>query len=121
MNVIHRPTFEARLRAQMANDYHDDEADPAWYAIRNVVYAFGLRILVQENSSENKWVESQIHGWKYFQNAFSVHSELIYSRSTIAAVQALFAMVCIWDHTNSILLNNMTIGYVCRGTRIPEA
>lgn len=91
INIIHRPSFEARLRAHF--DVEEKiEADPAWYALRNMVYAFGSRLSATD-SPANSWIEAQLLGWQYFQNALSVHSDLIYSCSSILAVRALFCMV----------------------------
>lgn len=92
MNVIHRDTFEARLRSHLETGRDDDE-DLAWYALRNVVYAFGSRIVHYRDCEATSWLEAQIHGWQYFQNAFSVHSDLVYVWSSVAAVRALFVMV----------------------------
>jgi hypothetical protein len=92
MNILHRGTFEARLRAHLERGQGDDD-DVAWYALRNVVYAYGSRIVHYADSDASSWIDAQIHGWQYFQNAFSVHSDLVYSWTSVAAVQALFVMV----------------------------
>ena len=92
MNVIHRSSFEARHNAHLDSG-DSTETDVAWYALRNIVYAFGARVATNRDSPTNGWVEAQLHGWKYFQNAFSVHSDLVYSWSSVPAVQALFCMV----------------------------
>lgn len=93
MNFIHRETFEVRLRAHLADGGTNDAGDLAWYALRNVVYACGSRIAHYREGQATSWLEAQRQGWRYFQNAFSVHSDLVYSWSSVVAVQALFLMV----------------------------
>lgn len=91
--LVCRPTFEARLRAHFKQAVQGaPEHDPSWYALRNVVYAAGCRsILSKEHPTP--FCVGQGHGWQYFQNALSVHTDLLYSRTNLMAVQALAAMV----------------------------
>lgn len=120
MNVIHRSNFEARLNAHLDSGDNDTETDPAWYALRNTVYAFGARTTTNRDSQTNGWAEAQLHGWKYFQNAFSVHSDLVYSWSSVPAVQAVFCMVCIMSPYIT-LLKCLITGNICGGHRGSKA
>jgi hypothetical protein len=92
LGFIHRPTFEARLRSQIECETSDAQ-DSAWYALQNIVYAYGCRIVGGRDNSENAWRNAQTIAWQYFENAFAVHTELVYSQSTVSAVEALLAMV----------------------------
>jgi hypothetical protein len=67
--------------------------DPAWYAMRNTVYAWGCRLEWSREHGAASFAEAQSQAWRYFENALSVHTELIYSESGLLAVEALFAMV----------------------------
>lgn len=91
IEIVDRSYFEARLRAQLKQgDPPTAEQDPAWYALRNIVYASGWR---QAFSKRSGFRYDDGLGWKYFMNAYSVLSELLYCRSNLLAVQALNAMV----------------------------
>ena len=48
--VVHRPTFEARLKSQFAQDA-DFEDDVSWFALRNTVYASGCRVILSKRTS----------------------------------------------------------------------
>ena len=89
--LVHRPAFEARLRRHFEDNFPDD---PAWYAIRHVVYASGCRILLSKDPSKS-FVEAQQEAWKYFENALAMHTELLCTPSGLPAVQALTLMVSI--------------------------
>ncbi|KAH6700646.1 fungal-specific transcription factor domain-containing protein [Leptodontidium sp. MPI-SDFR-AT-0119] len=114
MNVIHRSNFEARLNAHLDSGDNDTETDPAWYALRNTVYAFGARTTTNRDSQTNGWAEAQLHGWKYFQNAFSVHSDLVYSWSSVPAVQAVFCMAIYVEGIGAPKLEYMLISNALR-------
>ncbi|KAJ9615103.1 hypothetical protein H2200_001177 [Cladophialophora chaetospira] len=86
--VICRPDFEARLQAHFGPNSPDDDG-AAWYALRNTVYATGLRIL---ESKQTKYAEAQRKAWRFFENALSVFVELVFAPSGIPAVQAVAAM-----------------------------
>ena len=87
--IISRPAFESRLRQQYEGKYLDD---PSWYALRNVVFASGCRILLSKDPSTT-FLASQQQSWKYFENALSMHTELLCTPSGLCAVQALTLMV----------------------------
>lgn len=65
--------------------------DVAWYALRNTVYAAGCRQLLLKDCS-TPYAEAQAEASRYFSNALSVHSDLIYGPSGLVAVRALTAM-----------------------------
>jgi hypothetical protein len=89
--VVHRPTFEARLRSQFAQDA-EFEDDVSWFALRNTVYASGCRVMLSKHASMT-FLEAQAQAWLYFENALSVHTDLLYTPTGLAAVQALALMV----------------------------
>jgi hypothetical protein len=94
MNIVQRDTFETRLRIHLDASSSDSNGDDiAWYSLRNIIYAFGARALHYKDAQPSSWLEAQGQGWKYFQNAFSVHSDLAFSWSSVASIQALFTMV----------------------------
>lgn len=67
----------------------DDE--PAWYALRNIIYATGSRIHLSKTSTFR--AASQV-SWEWFENALSVHTEILYFKTSLLGVQALTLMVC---------------------------
>ncbi|KAF2491273.1 hypothetical protein BU16DRAFT_564980 [Lophium mytilinum] len=90
---INRRTFEARLQVYMdRSEMSDPDEDPAWYALRNIVYAFGCRFLLCQKISRDAWAEAQNESWRFFENALLVHTELVYFPSSSSAVQALLVM-----------------------------
>lgn len=86
--MIDRQGFEDRLRARSSPLTADD--DPAWYALRHAVFATGARMVLSRTSSFQ--VASEV-SWAFFGNAFSVHSELAYFKSSLMGIQALTVMV----------------------------
>ncbi len=86
--VIHRPWFEAQLREQFDSKAFNN--DPSWYALKNTVYASGCRL---ELAKKAGFLEAYEKSWRYFENALSVQTELLYYRTGILAVQALTVMV----------------------------
>ncbi|KIW90829.1 uncharacterized protein Z519_08612 [Cladophialophora bantiana CBS 173.52] len=92
--LINRSTFEPLLRAHLKKDGTSEaESDPAWYALRNTVYAAGCRIVDMKTMSKSskKSVISPL-SWSYFLNALSVHTDLLYFKTSLMAVQALAMM-----------------------------
>jgi hypothetical protein len=94
-DIVNRPSFEARLQAhfERGGEQVFNGEDAAWYALRNTVYAFGCRFELGKASYSTTFKEAQVGGWAYFENAMSRHTELIFCRSGIMAVQALVVMV----------------------------
>lgn len=90
--ILSRPVFESRLRTHFENSPTTPELDASWYALRNVVYATGCR-KAMARELPGPFLVGQGYGWQYFQNAPSVHTDLLYSRSSFMAVQALAIMV----------------------------
>lgn len=87
---MNRKKFEARLLATFDGSCPDDFA---WYALRNTVYAAGCKIMMTHDSHSDAFARAQAQAWTYFENALSVHTDLIYVRSDITAIQALMTMV----------------------------
>jgi hypothetical protein len=92
LGVVDRPAFESRLHSHLESKTtsHDD---PAWYALRHTVYASGCRIVLSKLSPSTPFAEAQERAWQFFENALSVHTELLYCTTGLLAVQALAAMV----------------------------
>jgi hypothetical protein len=92
LGVVDRPAFESRLHSHLEpkTTSHDD---PAWYALRYTVYASGCRIVLSKLSPSTRFAEAQDRAWQFFENALSVHTELLYCTTGLLAVQALAAMV----------------------------
>jgi hypothetical protein len=88
---VHRLAFETRLKAQFANLSEFDD-DPSWFALRNIVYASGCRIVMSKDPTKT-FNEAQAESWKFFENALSAHTELVYTPTSLTAVQALALMV----------------------------
>lgn len=91
-NVANRPSFESHLHS-FFQDSQNAVDDPPWYALRNIVYANGKRNILR-STTEMSFKEIHIEAWPYFENALSVHTDLLYSSNSIFAVHALLAMVC---------------------------
>lgn len=89
--VVHRPTFEAHLRAHFQQGPTSDADDPAWCALRNVVYAFGWRNLLAKERSIS-FTDAQAQAWRYFEKALDVHTEILLNPVGLQAVQALTLM-----------------------------
>lgn len=85
--------FKEKLEQHFAGNAKSDEAE--WYALRNAVYASGCKVHMVQSSPTNSFESSQNSSWRYFENAMSVHTELIYMRSGLMAIQALMTMVSI--------------------------
>lgn len=84
-----RPAFEERLRRHLEGDIPDD---PSWYAMRSTVYASGCMALLSKDPSV---AFGDVHrtAWRYFENAISVHTELLITPTGLSGVQALTLMV----------------------------
>jgi len=107
--MLIRSTFEVRLRKHFRHtqNHSSQMEDPAWFALRNTVYAIGCRCLLA-NSTTLTFEQAEGKAWQLFCNALSVFGELIFSHSGLTAIQALATMVgctsltqlgiCIPDH-----------------------
>lgn len=94
-SIANRQTFEGRLRTffekRKAGDTTLDQ-DASWYALRNAIYAAGCRMqAVRTHGPSSNVLLSR--SWNYFLNALSKHTELMYCRTSLQAVQALAVMV----------------------------
>lgn len=87
--VVHRSWFENKLQAHLNNPSTADK-DPAWYALRNVILASGCRIVLSRTMS---FSDAKKEAWLYFQNALSMHFELLYLRTSLMSVQIFTIMV----------------------------
>lgn len=94
-SIVDRHDFEMKLHAHFGALKVGDsslDGDPGWYALRNAIYAAGCRaqaVEAQSPASDMLLARS----WSYFLNALSKHTEVMYSRATLSAVQALTVMV----------------------------
>ncbi|KIV78617.1 hypothetical protein PV11_06251 [Exophiala sideris] len=88
--IVHRPAFEARLNAHLHQgpSTHDDVS---WYALRNIVFAFGCRAILARDK-DVPFPTTLARAWSLFENAMSVHNDLLYTPTTVVAVQALALM-----------------------------
>ena len=102
--IISRSHFENMLQAQYSKDGQVEALnDLGWYALRNLVFAAGSRLLLVKRSpkcSKESFLSSQ--SWGYFLNALSIHTDLMFCRSSLMAIQALTAMVSGWLHSPSL-------------------
>lgn len=85
--VVERSWFEARLQAHFAGTQPDDKA---WFALRNVLWATGSRIVLSKTAS---FSQVRSISKSLFENALSVSAELMFFRDSLEAVQALILMV----------------------------
>ncbi|OAG35273.1 hypothetical protein AYO21_10544 [Fonsecaea monophora] len=112
---IHRQAFEQKLRAQFESKLPSGPAqDAAWYALRNTVYAAGCRITLSEGAYPSAFFEARTQAWRYFENALSVHTDLIYGRSGITAIQALLSMAFFAEALGSPALEYMLLSNAVR-------
>lgn len=91
MGVVDRLEFEARLKAHFRKEI--SSADPAWYALRNILCAAGCRSLLAKNPSAS-FATAQSKAGRFFKNAMSVFVQLMLPPSGLMAIQALALMVC---------------------------
>ncbi|KAH7020059.1 fungal-specific transcription factor domain-containing protein, partial [Ilyonectria destructans] len=104
--VINRPSFESRLR-QTFNQGEKSDDDPAWYALRHIIYAAGKRQLLNNDPQEHTFSHIQEQCWPYFENAMSVYTELLFAEVSIMGVQALIAMAMFVEGLGSPCLEYM--------------
>lgn len=94
--IIDRSKFETRLCEQFKSGMVTGNDDSPWYALRNMVYALGSRFILTRGPQRRPFVEVQACGLKYFKNALSVIVDLMYTETSITAVQSLLIMVSVW-------------------------
>lgn len=92
--VLPRASIEAQLRQQLdgANSGEGD-IDVSWFVLRNAIYATGCRSHEAVYGSSSKFVVGAGHGWQFFHRAALAHTELIYGRPNLMALQALLILV----------------------------
>ncbi|KAH7126494.1 fungal-specific transcription factor domain-containing protein [Dactylonectria estremocensis] len=86
-----RHEFERRLDVHFKGDANST-SNKSWYALRNIIYASGCRYSLSEASSPTAFTESRAQSWKYFENALSVHTDLLYVHTDLTSIQALVIM-----------------------------
>jgi hypothetical protein len=87
LGIVHRRWFEGKLASHFKVGKSDRE--PSWYALRNIIYAYGSRIIASKRGS---FREAQQAAWPWFENALSVQSQLVFYPTPVLAVQALAMM-----------------------------
>ncbi|KIW30214.1 uncharacterized protein PV07_05973 [Cladophialophora immunda] len=100
--LMDQARFESRLQAHFAGALNDD--DPAWFALRNTIYAAGARIELSRAGSYRHACEV---AWTYFANALLVHTELLYFRTSLSSIQALAVMAYFTDSMGNPCLEYM--------------
>lgn len=86
--IVDRSWFEDQLRRHLESPIDD----PAWCALRNMVFALGGRIFMTQSCFSP---EKQHETWRYFQSAFSAHLQLFNTRPSLSGLQAMILMVLI--------------------------
>jgi hypothetical protein len=90
MGILDRAGLEAHLQILFQGD--DATDDPAWYALRNVVFAGACRsLLLKSNVVSYETAQSRAN--RYFENALSVLTDILLSPSSLTAIRALVLMV----------------------------
>lgn len=85
--IVERPWFELRLRAHLNGTRSDDKV---WYALRNVIWAIGSRIVLYKKPD---FQNASHTSWGFFENALSVIADILFFRASMVGVQALILMV----------------------------
>jgi len=111
--VLHRPALEARLRSHFEQGYKTSH-DPAWYALRNAIYALGCRISLSADHNPKAFTEARKTAWRYFENALSVHTYLIYYQTGLDSIRALLLMAFFAEALSSPALEYMLISNTAR-------
>ncbi|KAJ6110206.1 hypothetical protein N7486_002441 [Penicillium sp. IBT 16267x] len=86
--VVHRPSFESQLRTHFQQRNTSERECPSWYALRNIVYALGCRSAALQDWGAGSLLPP-VEASNYFENAFSVYADLLYTPAEFASVQAL--------------------------------
>lgn len=85
--IVERSWFEIRLRSHFSGTTPDDRV---WYALRNVLWACGCRIVLFRTSG---FREASNTSWALFENALSALPDILFFRASIIGLQALILMV----------------------------
>ncbi|KAK5232919.1 hypothetical protein LTR47_006146 [Exophiala xenobiotica] len=87
--VVERTLFDGRLRAHFNGTHNPVTDDKAWYALRNVVWAHGCRVVLSKTKTFRETLQAS---WSFFENALSVHTETFFLHTSLMSVQALILM-----------------------------
>lgn len=79
--------------------------DPSYYALRNIIWATGSRIV--HSKTANSFTETWRIAWAWFENTLSVHTEIIFLGSFMTVVQVLILTV-----GTILLVRNSNVGAV---------
>ncbi|VUC32619.1 unnamed protein product [Clonostachys rosea] len=115
--VVHRDDFEKRLQDHFQTN-PDSRSDASWYALRNTIYASGCRVSLCAESDPESFTRSRAESWKYFENALSVHTDLLYVSSDIMSIQALMLMAF---HAEALGTPALEFMLVSSATRLAQA
>lgn len=96
LGIMDRTDLEPLLQAHFENRISRKE--PAWFALRNVIFAAGYRSLLATDPNMPFAVMQAKAGY-YFNNALSMFTRLILPPSSLMAIRALMLMVCIYDES----------------------
>lgn len=91
IGLVQRGRFESKMQFPPPAA----SSDLGWYALRNIVYAIGSRLVLAEDTLPSSYGVARDTSWAYFENALSVHVELLYMRTDSSAVEALLLMVTV--------------------------
>jgi hypothetical protein len=90
LGILERTDLEAHLQAHFDNRV--SRKDPAWFALRHIVFAAGYRSILATRPAISYAVAQAKAGY-YFNNALSMLTRLILPPSSLMAVRALTLMV----------------------------
>jgi hypothetical protein len=90
LGILDRTDLEVHLQVHFDN--RGSQKDPAWFALRNIVFAAGYRSLLATKPVDS-FTDAQAKAGYYFNNAFSMFTRLILPPSSLMAVRALTLMV----------------------------
>jgi len=90
LGILDRNDLEVYLQAHFDN--RGSMKDPAWFALRNIVFAAGYRSLLASDPAVS-FAAAQVKAGSYFNNALSMLTRLILPPSRLMAVRALTLMV----------------------------
>jgi len=111
--IILRSDFEARLRETFEKG-PSAFPDPAWYALRHTVYATGCRLALSVNDTPASFNDARKQSWRLYENALAVHTDLLYGKTDITAIQALLFMAFFAEALGSRSLEYMLISSASR-------
>lgn len=100
------PLYEKEtVMARFAKDYFNvgREQDPAWYASLNIIFLIGRGVARKDNGRD-------FICERYFNNASSVFTELLFNSPSLLAVQAMIGMVRPFSYTIVFVAANLFPG-----------